>query len=257
MPLQIFDLKDTNVEAKLIKEDFSKNAQCLAFLPDNKHFFSSGKDKKIILWDIESGENEIFAETSSGVSAICADSAGRSLIVGTDDGKILVYELAENEHIEIGENGNDQITAISISKDGNYMVTGYKSGNIALWNYLNLDLITVLKAHSSRVTDLKFSPAGDVFASSGIDNKVLLWSIESYSKGPILLENHDSPVLSLSFNDDGNTLLIGSENEDRIIAKPVNPAHMADMIKQKMIRNLSWNEWDSLIGKDIAYEKLY
>ena len=103
-------------------------------------------------------------------------------------------------------------------------------------------------------SNLQFSPDGTMLASSSYDNSIRLWKYNKTNEQPIVLTHHDSWVYALGFSNNSNSLI--SAGADRsVIIREIKTTRLADKICDDVSRNLTQQEWNKYIGKDIEYQK--
>ena len=111
--------------------------------------------------------------------------------------------------------------------------------------------------HTSGVTSIAFAPDGSRIATACYDWKIRIWNAkEDLSKQqPVLLSDFDYWIMDIQFTRDGNKLLAaGADKTVRIW--DINSANLFAEVSKKVKRELTEEEWDQYIGKDIPYEKL-
>lgn len=133
----------------------------LAFSPDGQQLFSSGSDKKLLLWELENRSNNVIYEGDYNVRAIAISPDGKFLAGGSDDGRIFMWDIKSSQFINLSTEDKTAIHAISFSPNGLNLVTGDLSGRLKFWNPYSQKLIRVLQPHSGRVTKIAFSPSGE------------------------------------------------------------------------------------------------
>jgi WD40 repeat protein len=70
---------------------------------------------------------------------------------------------------------------------------------------------------------------------------------------PIVMDNNNGSVWDVVFTKDSN-YLIASCNNGEVRIWPTDPRSLAELVCPKMQRNMTKDEWDSYVGKDIGYE---
>ena len=112
-------------------------------------------------------------------------------------------------------------------------------------SFVNLFFLTV--------TDIQFNPQGNLLLTTSRDGTARIWDLSDSRKLPIILDDHDDWVFTGSFNPTGTQVITGGGDEF-IRTWPVDPAYFAFRICALVNRNLSQEEWEEFVGKDITYQ---
>jgi WD40 repeat protein len=226
----------------------------MVFTPDAQQLFSTGNDKKILLWDLEKKNSLEIYQENSVVRAISISPDGKFLAGGSDDGRIFLWDIKASQLINISTEDKAAIHALSFSPNGLTLVSGDINGNLKFWNPYSHKLIRSLRPHTGRVTDIAFSPSGDMVASSSYDKTIAIYDMKFISVNPVSLAEN-SLVFSLIFTSDSKRLITAPNKADFIGVWPALPKVMAEQLCSKINRALTQDEWNAYIGADIKYEK--
>ncbi len=112
------------------------------------------------------------------------------------------------------------VTSLTFSPNGQYLVAGLKNGNLLLWSMGEKDPMLIVEEHHTAVELLAISPDSSMLASYAWsrcthcpeDSDIHLWDIQS---GQLLkrLSTNNIHAKVLAFTSDGNTVLVGTHNE--------------------------------------------
>ncbi len=111
--------------------------------------------------------------------------------------------------------------------------------------------ISKLIGHSSRVSRVKFD--GHQLFSSSYDGTIKFWNFQSAKIEPITILNTNQWVISFVFDKTKKFIYTG-DNKGNFTETLISPELMADKIHGNMKRNLTKQEWEYYIGKNIPYE---
>ncbi len=179
--------------------------------PNGKYLISGSWDDKVILWDIETG-NEIrsFNGHKSDILSVCFSPDSKYALSGSFDGTMKLWNIETGMMIRSFEEHNGIITSVCFSPDGKFALSGSDDNALILWDIETGELKKILKGHIWGVSDVCFSPDGR-YAASGGYIKVRLWNLKR-GKNIRTFAGHLSYVTSVDFSPDGNYIISGSED---------------------------------------------
>ena len=254
--IQLFDLTSNNFKLQNLKGHEGKKIKSVAFFPNSKNLVSSGTDKKVLLWDIQTGKSEPIWEQDDIVQSLSVSPDGNVIAAGTKDGRIVLLSGRNWENVqELFNEENNQVNVVQFNHAGNILISGDRDGNVKLWNWKDIELIKSLRGHTARIVDIKFSPDDKQIATASTDGTIQIWEADDLENLPVVFRDSEGYVLTVAFSPDGKKLVAGSNLEDLLIARPTRSKFMTGDICTQLNRNFTSDEWNVYVGSDIDYEE--
>lgn len=142
-----------------------------------------------------------------------------------------------------------KVTAFASSKSTGYEAYGLNNGTIFLIDKHHN--IHRLIAHRSRISKIKIN--GSRLYSSSFDGTVNLWMTNEEKIEPMtLLETHNW-ILFFTFDSSKNYLWTAGQRGN-ISETLISTQMMFDKLQQKLNRNLTQEEWNYYVGRNVPYE---
>ncbi len=132
------------------------------------------------------------------------------------------YDLDTGKEVLSFGKEYEPATTVALSPDGRYLLTAWSHDNMKIWDFKTGKKIGEFKNNDEEIMDdisipnfctsIVFSSDGKYIASADTFGNILVWDFHS-AKVVQNLKSHKDRVLSLSFTNDGKTLLSSSADK--------------------------------------------
>ena len=179
------------------------------FSPDGKILASSGADRRIRLWNTDTGKVIYTLDGhQAAVMAMQFMPNGKILISAGADLTIRFWDLEQKQLLKTIEAHEQPINALAISQDGQIIISGSSDRTIRV-RQLGTPNHHTLQGHQEAVLTVAISPDGKTIASGSMDGMVYLW--DATTKQLIhSFQAHQSAVKSIVFQVNGQFLITAS-----------------------------------------------
>ncbi len=222
----------------VFQEDI-RYVQSLEFSPNGNMLASGERGKKVILWEVATGESREYIGHTRPVSKLAFSSDGTQLASGSWDKTVRVWNLSTGDS-KVLEGHSGEIAHIAFDYNGEKLVTTCKDHKTLVWDLQTFhsmklqpgsssaistdgqaialastgkirffsprgESLQALPIHLGLVTSAAYSPDGSMIAVGGSSGAVVLSEVKT---GRVLkeLQAHNYTVGSLVFSYDGSLL---------------------------------------------------
>jgi WD40 repeat protein len=210
---------------------------------------NTGKNNMHV-WDLATGKEVAYFEPNLPYS-ISFSANGEYLAVGTYESTVELWNVASGAK-ETEFDVKNIPGHIACSPDGRYVVVDRKDDPfaISIWETGSKTEIATVK-HNDSINYVEFSPDGKYLATASRDRTARIWDVVTGAE--LSRVSYDKPVLAITFSPDERYL--ATATSDGIIHTWFRrPEELGDLICNRLIRNLTQEEWTRYVGK-IPYQK--
>ncbi|MGF1933476.1 MAG: protein kinase domain-containing protein [Nostoc sp. ChiQUE02] len=155
----------------------------IAISPDGCTLASSGDDKNIKLWDLNT--KKVLASLSGhsqAVKSVTFSPDGKILATASDDKTIKLWQVETLEEICTLLGHSHTVKSVAFSPDGQILASGSWDKTIKLWDVNTGREICTITGHQLQVNSVAFSPQGQLLASASYDRTIRLWQIPALGR---------------------------------------------------------------------------
>ena len=231
----------------------------LIYSYDGKYLYSAALDGKVLKWDIAARTSINVSTGSMELTSIDVSSKGNYLAGISTDGNVVVWNPEQTSDIFRIETAGKNVRVVKFNPDNNLLAIGDADGTVELWDINLHKKLSEVKAHDGQVNDIQFNASLKQMATAGNDKKLKIFNIKEptdLSEPPVTLSDNEGFVLVMQFSPDGQMIISGeSGNINNLIRRPSHVDYLVNDICNLVSRNMTQEEWNVYVGKDIPLEK--
>lgn len=231
----------------------------LIYSYDGKYLYSAALDGKVLKWDLAARTSVNVSTGLMEITSIDISTAGNLLAGVSADGNVLVWNPDHTtENFRIGTAGKN-IKVVRFDPENNLLALGDAEGTVELWDINLHKKLTEIKAHDGQINDIRFNTVLKQMATSGNDKKLKIYDIKDpadLSQPPVSFADNEGIVLAMQFSPDGQMIVSGeSGGSSNILSRPSHVDYLVRDICNLTSRNMTQEEWNTYVAKDIPLEK--
>ncbi|HNW57523.1 MAG TPA: hypothetical protein PLR88_00990 [Bacteroidales bacterium] len=255
--IRMIPLKGNDAEYEM--KGHSGKIKSLIFSFDGKYLYSASLDGKVLKWDIAARTSTNITNGSMQITSIDVSANGKHIAGLNSKGDVVVWDPAKSSDIFSIETANKNIKVIRFNPDNNLLAIGDVNGNVELWNINLRKRISEVKAHSAQINDIQFNTTLKQMATASNDKTIKIYNIEDpadLTEPPVTFTDNEGFILVIQFSPDGQMIVSGAyTGSENLVCRPTHVDYMVRDICNIVTRNMTQDEWNTYVGKDIPLEK--
>ncbi len=232
----------------------------LIFSYDGKYLYSASLDGKVLKWDLSARTNVSLTDGAMPLTSIDVSFNGKYVAGINSMGGVVVWNQEnKSDNFPIPTAGKN-IKVVRFNPDNNILALGDVNGNVELWDVSLRKKISEVKAHTAQVNDIQFNKLLKQMATASNDHTVKIFNIKDITdltEPPITFaDDHQQFVMVIQFSPDGQLIVSGSyDDSENLVSRPAHVDNLVNDICTSVSRNMTQDEWNTYVGRDIPLEK--
>jgi WD40 repeat protein/transcriptional regulator with XRE-family HTH domain len=155
------------------------------------------------VWDLRTGEElHSFGNMGSRIDVATCTPEGRSVILGHENGRVLLRGLEVSGESRMLGSHNGGILALAVTPDGRRVISAGRDDVLKVWDVRRAAEVHTLVGHKELIWDVVIAPNGSCVVSGSEDRTVKVWDMKS-GKCIRTLEGHGARVVAVIVSADG------------------------------------------------------
>jgi len=236
--------------------------RALGFTEDEKYMATAGRDSNIIVW-------ANTGQSYSGIRTLKTSSVARALVFAGNDtvifalenGNVTFWDIKKQTSAVLYSSESDKPLCLAWNGKKKILAAGCTSGALLLFNLGNNGTAQPDKylIHDAGIDLIAFDSGYSLFAAASRDKTIKFFDYHEYFdignkvSGVQHLKNLNYRVRSMIFTREGS--LVAGLSDRSIRIWETSSEKLASLISSIVKRDMTYQEWISMIGAEIPYEK--
>ena len=216
--VKIYDVKTRMVAPTKSYEAHKGNVTGIGISREGQYIYTSSEDGTAKIWEPQTCSTYRDCSFGSPCNCIILHPNQAELIVGTQDGRICVWNAKTNSITQtVVPDKGESIQSIDVTYDGMEIALVTTKGKCFIYttNMKNgmigeLKMYKEFEAHQNFVTCCKYSPNTVYLATSSADNTIKLWKRKPSYQHEKTLQGHTGWVWDVCFSNNNEYLISAS-----------------------------------------------
>ena len=198
-------------------EGHTHTINAVAVFKEGKRVISGSKDKKLIVWDIESGEVlNTLEDHTNHINAVTVFQDDMRAISASSDCTLKVWDMENGKVLNTLKGHTYWVNAVAVFQDGKRAISASSDCTLKVWDMKNEKVLKTLEGHKSGVNAVVLFKDDKRAISASSDHTLKVWDMEN---GEVLktLEGHKSGVNAVDVFQDGKRAISASWNSKIIV----------------------------------------
>ena len=177
------------------------------FSPDGYLAISTGWDKRIMVWDIATG-NRLFTYSGhkSTVTQAMFLPKDYTVLSASHDGMLKMWNILSRKEIASLKSEHGPIEDLDVADSGDFALVGYRSNRVVKWNLNTKKIHSIIDTLDSPVTCIDISPNGQLALIGHANGQLIL---KDLYMGKAIKEFTIKKLSSAVFSPKNNSILCG------------------------------------------------
>jgi WD40 repeat protein len=199
---------DEGKEVRVLSGD-SKSGISVCFCADDEMIVTSYGDGSSRRWNLRNGGKVLSNENDNQIIRTNYEPMSRCVVTNSHDGTTKIWDVVDNEVIEIHNEESHIVITADRSSDGRLLVTGSLDQTAKLWNCATGEDLRTFYGHSGSVFSADFSPDDRFIVTGSLDNTARLWEVKT-GREILNMKGHQYCVASVDYSMNGDYIATGS-----------------------------------------------
>ncbi len=231
----------------------------LVFSYDGKYIYSASLDGTVLKWDLSSHSSASMTDGAIPLTSIDVSFNGKYIAGINSDGGVVVWNQEnKSDNFKIPTVGKS-VKVVRFNPENNILALGDVSGTVELWDVSQRKKISEVKAHTAQVNDIQFNNKLRQMATASNDQTLKIFNVTDVTdltEPPITFNDHEKFVMVIQFSPDGQLIVSGDYNDrENLVSRPAHVDNLVKDICTQISRNMTQDEWNTYVGRDIPLEK--
>jgi len=141
------------------------------------------------IWQVQAQKLAPQYLSARGIQTMRLSPDKKWLALATDKQGVWLQSLDASQPPIPLHKPDSPVYSLLFSPDGQQLFLGTQTGQIEHWQWRDQQALSPLDGHKNAVVQLSLRPDGQQFLSRGLDNKLMLWSLEGNMQAEIQISN--------------------------------------------------------------------
>lgn len=245
--LVYFSVKDGQKRELNILPDYAR-----ATLMYNNSLWIGGRNQKLSEFQINNPSNSPSNEISFGgrITEMVFAEHINTAFIGLNNGELYKLPFSSLQAQKMATH-KQRITSMVYNPIKKTLVVGYSNGYIRFFDD-NGNQISEFLTGKNSADMLSVNSSGERIAIGLSNNHVRVYNFANMTESPLVINDLKQKIVQLKFTDQDQLVAL---SWDRTIRKwNISPSVYANLIQNKISRNLTPTEWNTYVGKNIPYQ---